>query len=164
MPRLLRKRASTAEVRYLSGFLAHIRSLDGLTQAVQEAKVQFQELETRGCKVENATQAVQALRNRQLCFAHWIYLEATLFAVKSGVGSRGSAMVQDDAGTRAHPQLDKAQWSFAEEKAAFKDEVQETVFDEGEAVSRWVKVRPIPESNLWFETAWADFRAGKIYK
>ena len=143
---------------------AHIRSLDGLKAAVKAAKAQVAELEEQGCKVENATQAVQALRNRQLCFAHWMYLEATLYQVKSGVGSRGSAMVQDAGGKRAHKQLDKAQWSFAAEDPDFKEKVQETVLKDGKVKNRWVKVRPIPESNLWFETAWADYRAGKIYK
>ena len=106
----------------------------------------------------------EALRNRQLCFAHWMYLEAALFAVKSGVGSRGSAMVRDETGKRAHRQLDKVQWSFAEEDVSFREKVQETVFKDGKARNRWVACRPIPDSNLWFETAWADYRAGNIYK
>lgn len=143
---------------------AHIRSLDGLKAAVKAAKVQVAALEDKGCKVENATQAVQALRNRQLCFAHWMYLEAALYQVKSGVGSRGSVMVQDAGGTRAHRQLDKIRWSFAVEDPDFKQKVQETVLKDGKVKNRWVKCRPIPDSNLWFETAWADYRAGRIYK
>jgi succinate dehydrogenase/fumarate reductase flavoprotein subunit len=51
---------------------ACFRSLDSLKKAVKEAKAQLAELEINGCKMENAAQAVQALRNRQLCFAHWI--------------------------------------------------------------------------------------------
>ncbi len=143
---------------------AHIRSLEGLKKAVKEAKAQVDALEEQGCKVENATQAVQALRNRQLCFAHWVYLAATLHHVKSGVGSRGSAMVRDPSGQRAHKQLAKDEWSFLPENEAFQDKVQETVVANGKIKNRWVKRRPIPESNLWFETAWADYRAGKIYK
>jgi succinate dehydrogenase/fumarate reductase flavoprotein subunit len=148
----------------MSKFGAHIRSLENLKRAVKEAKAQLTELEEKGCKVENAMQAVQALRNRQLCFAHWMYLEATFFQVKSGVGSRGSSMVQDEAGSPAHPQLDKEMWSFAAEDESFKGKVQESVVKDGKVKSRWVNVRPIPESNLWFETAWAEFRAGKIYR
>lgn len=143
---------------------AHIRSLDGLKQAVKEAKAQVDALEAQGCKVENATQAVQALRNRQLCFAHWVYLAATLHHVKSGVGSRGSAMVRDAAGQWAHKQLAKDEWSFLPENETFRDKVQETVVVDGKIRNRWVKRRAIPESNLWFETAWAEYRAGKIYK
>lgn len=147
----------------MSTFGAHIRSESGLTQAVKEAKKQFQTLEESGCRVENSTQAVQAFRNRQLCFSHWMYLEATLYAVKSGVGSRGSAMVQDAEGKPAHQKLDAAQWSFAGEDASFKEKVQETVLEDGIVKSGWVSRRPIPARNLWFETAWADYRAGKIY-
>ena len=143
---------------------AHIRSLDGLKKAVKEAKAQLDALEANGCKAGNAVEAVQAFRNRQLCFAHWIYLEATLYHVKSGVGSRGSAMVRDAAGQRAHEQLDAAEWSFLPENTEFRAKVQETVVEGGKVKNSWVKCRPIPESNLWFETAWADYRNGKIYK
>jgi succinate dehydrogenase/fumarate reductase flavoprotein subunit len=158
-------RAERAELQErMSRFGAHIRSLEGLKSAVKEAKAQLLRLEEQGCSVSSAGQAVQALRNRQLCFAHWMYLDATLHQVKSGVGSRGSAMVQDTAGKRAHRQLDKEEWSFAVEDPEFRAKVQETVLKDGKVKSRWVKCRPVPESNLWFETAWADYRAGKIYK
>lgn len=143
---------------------AHIRSLDGLKKAAKEAKAQFDALEANGCKVGNAVEAVQAFRNRQLCFAHWIYLEATLYHVKSGVGSRGSAMVRDASGQRAHEQLDAAEWSFLPENMDFRAKVQETVVEDGKVKQCWVKCRPIPESNLWFETAWADYRKGNIYQ
>jgi succinate dehydrogenase/fumarate reductase flavoprotein subunit len=142
---------------------AHIRSLDGLKRAAKEAKAQVDALEEQGCKAGNAVEKVQAFRNRQLCFAHWVYLEAVLYHVKSGVGSRGSAMVRDVAGQRAHEQLAADEWSFLPENTDFRAKVQETVVEEGKIKHRWVNCRPIPESNLWFETAWADFREGKIY-
>lgn len=158
-------RAARAELQArMSKAGAHIRSLDGLKQAVKEAKSQIDALESQGCKVSNAVEAVQALRNRQLCFAHWVYLAATLYHVKSGVGSRGSAMVRDASGQRAHKQLDATEWSFLPENETFRAKVQETVVSNGNVKHRWVKRRPIPESNLWFETAWADFRKGEIYK
>jgi hypothetical protein len=28
---------------------------------------------------------------------------------------------------------------------------------------RWAPRRPIPESDAWFETAWANYREGEIY-
>ncbi len=96
---------------------------------------------------------VHALNNRQLCLAQLIYLEAILFQLESGVGSRGSGMVQGSGGVRIHPRLDAEDWSFIPEDAGFRDKVQ----------NRWVDRRPIPESKLWFETAWAEFRDGRIY-
>jgi hypothetical protein len=73
-------------------------------------------------------------------------------------------MVRDASGQRAHEQLDAAEWSFLPENTDFRAKVQETVVEDGKVKQSWVKCRPIPESNLWFETAWADFRAGKIYE
>jgi succinate dehydrogenase/fumarate reductase flavoprotein subunit len=143
---------------------AHIRSLDELKAAVKEAKCQLDALEKRGCRASSAVEKVQVLRNRQLCFAHWVYLAAMLYHVKTGVGSRGSAMIRDASGQRAHDQLDAAEWSFLPEDVSFKAKVQETVVEDGKVKNRWVKCRPIPESNLWFETAWADYRSGKIYR
>jgi len=143
---------------------AHIRSLDELKVAVKEAKAQVDALEEQGCKAGHAVEKVQALRNRQLCYAHWVYLVATLYQIKSGVGSRGSAMVRDASGRRAHRQLSKDEWCFLPEDPAFKEKVQETVVKDGKIKNRWVKCRPIPESNLWFETAWADYRNGEIYR
>jgi hypothetical protein len=143
---------------------AHIRSLDGLKNAAKDAKAQVAALEEQGCKVGNAVEAVQAFRNRQLCFAHWLYLEAALYHVKSGVGSRGSAMVRDVAGQRAHEQLAASEWSFLPEDTDFRAKVQETSVTDGKVKNRWVNCRPIPDSDLWFETAWADFQNGRIYE
>jgi len=42
--------------------------------------------------------------------------------------------------------------------------VQETVLTPDRRVeNRWVPRRPIPSTDTWFETAWAAFRAGRIY-
>ncbi len=140
---------------------AHIRSLRPLKKAVRKARAQVDRIEAEGCRATTAKEKIEALRNRQLCYAHWVYLEATLYQVKSGVGSRGSALVLDPSGTQVHSSLGREEWSFLSENVAFKEKVQETVVDNGRLKNRWVKCRPVPESNLWFETAWADYRAGK---
>lgn len=142
---------------------SHIRSVSGLNLAVNEAREQMAFLEEQGCRVESPRAMVQALKNRQLCLAHRVYLEALLFQLESGVGSRGSALVQDPRGLAVHPALDKGSWSFVPENPDFRRKVLETVYQDGKISNRWVERRPIPESNLWFETAWADYRAGKIY-
>jgi hypothetical protein len=107
---------------------------------------------------------VEALRNRQLCFAHAVYLEAVRFAIKSGVGSRGSAIVLDKNGKKVHPQLDSS-WKIQPEDPTFRDKVQETeVAGSGRIAQKWVRRRPIPADELWFENVWADFRKGAIYR
>jgi succinate dehydrogenase/fumarate reductase flavoprotein subunit len=148
----------------MSRAAAHIRSEKGLEEALREAEKMWKDISTGGCRVENPSQAIQALRNRQLVFAHLVYINATLFQVKSGAGSRGSAMVKLPGGVVAHDMLDPNEWSFQSEDMQFRRKVLETIAaPDGSCISRWVDVRPIPESELWFENAWADYRAGKIY-
>ncbi len=74
---------------------AHVRSGKGLREAVAEAWAQWLRLEGTGCSYDGPREVREALRNRQLCFAHAVYLEAISYAVQSGVGSRGSAIVLD---------------------------------------------------------------------
>ena len=91
------------------------------------------------------------------------YLEAILFAVQSGLGSRGSAMVIDSNGVQAHGKLGD-EWKFAPENKGFRDKVLKTLATEEKGVaSQWVDRRPIPEPDSWFETTWAAFRKGDIY-
>ncbi len=142
---------------------AHIRSADDVQKAEEEAWHQYQQLEARGCTYQGPGGLAEALRNRHLCFAHAVYLSAVRFAVQSGVGSRGSAMVVDPGGTPVHPRLDD-RWRIAAEDAGFRDQVQETLArPDGSVQNTWVDRRAIPDSDLWFETAWARFRSGEIF-
>jgi len=142
---------------------AHIRSLEELPKAIEAAWAQFEWLETAGCAYETPAELAEALRNRQLCFAHAVYLEAILFALQSGVGSRGSCIVLDPEGERVHDKLSE-EWRIAPEDESFRQQVLETVATpDGKVESAWVGRRPIPEADAWFETAWASFRSGEIY-
>ena len=143
---------------------AHVRSLETLGAAVPAAWRQWRRIEARGCRYEGAEGLAEALRNRHLCFAHAVYLEAIRYALQSGVGSRGSAMVLDPAGARVHETLGEA-WRIAAEDTGFRESVLETVVQpDGSMHSAWVPRRPIPVADAWFETAWASFRSGQIYE
>jgi len=143
---------------------AHIRSLEELPQAIEEAWAQFGRLEDTGCLYGTPAELTEALRNRQLCFAHAVYLEAILFALQSGVGSRGSCIVLDPAGERVHDKLGE-EWRIALEDERFRERVLETVAaPDGKVESAWVDRRPIPVADAWFETAWASFRSGEIFE
>jgi hypothetical protein len=108
---------------------------------------------------------VEALRNRQLCFAHVVYLESILFAVENGVGSRGSAIVLDPKGDQIHERL-SSNWRIAPENVTFRERVLETVADlkASSVCCKWVPRRPIPNKDAWFETAWAQYQSGEVYR
>jgi succinate dehydrogenase/fumarate reductase flavoprotein subunit len=156
---------------------AHVRSTAEVEKAVAEAWQQFQEIERSGsglCQsgaarpdstergLAGPQELAEALRNRQLCFAHAVYLEAVRFALASGVGSRGSAIVLDPGGVQVHNRLDDS-WRIAPEEPGLRGKVQETVVAGGKVQNEWVDRRPLPESDVWFETGWARFRSGEVY-
>jgi hypothetical protein len=142
---------------------SHVRSLPRLREEVSEAWEQWERLKTRGCRFSNLENLAEGLRNLQLCFSHAVYLEAVLFSVESGVGSRGSAMVLDKNGSVPHEDLGD-EWRFAPEDPDFREKVLETVVrGEGKVENRWVDRRPLPHTEAWFETGWRAFREGEIY-
>jgi succinate dehydrogenase/fumarate reductase flavoprotein subunit len=142
---------------------AHIRSAGELKKAVREAWEQWDRIENSGCSYSGPHELAEALRNRQLCFTHAVYLEAVLFAVESGVGSRGSAAVVDENGEQVHDKLDES-WRILPENQDFREKVMETTATaDGRVTNQWIQRRPIPETESWFETAWARFRNGAIY-
>ena len=102
------------------------------------------------------------MRTRQLCYAHAVYIEAVHFAVQSGLGSRGSAMVVDPAGAAVHDRLEQ-RWRMAAENSIFRQKVLSTTPVGDTVQNAWVERRPIPQSDLWFETVWSKFRNGEIY-
>ena len=138
---------------------AHIRSLAELRAVVPEAWAQYR----RAAKGVDPANLTESLRNRQLCFAHAVYLKALLFALESGVGSRGSSIAVDPQGVPIHAALGDA-WRIIPEDEAFREKVLETVAaPDGTVTSAWVLRRPLPKPDAWFETAWAKFRDGEIY-
>lgn len=149
--------------RRMTSAAAHIRRADDLRLAVAEAWEQYRKMETETIDFDQASDLAEMLRNRQLCFAHAVYLEAVLAAVESGVGSRGSALVLTSDGQAIHPALGP-EWRFQPEAPEFREQVLETVVgDDGKVVNRRRARRPIPSCDGWFENAWADYRNGNIY-
>ena len=142
---------------------AHIRRPERLRTAAAEAWAQWRRV-AAGASFADPRDLAEALTTRQLCFAHAVYLEAIRFAVESGVGSRGSALVVDGRSVPVHRALGD-EWRFVPEDPAFRTKVLETEAEPAGLVrNRWVERRPLPQTDEWFETAWAAFREGQIYQ
>jgi len=72
-------------------------------------------------------------------------------------------MVLDKDGVLPHESRADT-WRFAPEDPAFRERVLETVAKGDRRVeSHWVKCRPVPYTEAWFETKWRAFRNGEIY-
>lgn len=143
---------------------AHIRSLDGLVSELPNARKLVDELAYHGCHCTNKTDLRQTFKVRHLAFAHMAYLDAIRCMLENKVGSRGSSIVMDPNGVKVHEQLDE-RWKIQPEDPSFKTKVLTTQFDGDRSIHQeWEDVRPIPETDGWFETTWAAFRNGEIYE
>ena len=142
---------------------AHIRSSAVLSTAVTDARSQWRRLQEEGSRIHCFRDLVEGLRNLQLCYAHLVYLNAIHYAVESGLGSRGSALVLGKNGESANERLDD-QWQFAPENTEFRQKILRTTpLIDGGINNEWQTCRPLPLSDIWFETAWAAFRNKDIY-
>lgn len=142
---------------------AHIRSMDALTSELAYAKQLVDQLMEFGCHCSNADDLRNIFRVRQLAFAHLIYLDAIHFMLEKKVGSRGSSIVMDSKGVKVHDQLDDS-WKIQPEDPSFRTKILVTqIVEDGSILHKWEDVRPIPQTDAWFETTWAAFCNGEIY-
>ncbi len=104
----------------------------------------------------NARECAEALRTRQLAFAHLVYLKA-IEAQISRAGSRGGAIVIDSAGEPIAPCLGE-EWRMAPEKTEARNEVAICRAEpSGKVVVRHEPCRPIPTDVGWFEKVWSEY-------
>jgi len=149
----------------MSGCGAAIRDPERVRRAVEEAWALYARMR-KELKVRSAKDLAAAFRNLDLGLTHALYLEAIHEYLSRGGRSRGSYLVLDPAGTKACPELGE-EWRFSlNPRPAFVDQkILEVSLDErGRAVKRWVKIRPIPREDSWFENIWEAFREGRTIR
>jgi len=153
-----------AEIQHrMSGCGAIIRAPD----AVETEKVRAFELMKRArreLRVPSPRGLPGAFKALDLALTSAVYLEAIAEYLERGGKSRGSYLVPDASGAPAHPRLGP-EWSFS--LAAPDDFVSSRILEirmdgRGRIRKAWVPVRPVPSPDVWFESVWADWRAGRI--
>lgn len=145
----------------MSAFGAAIRKKEELKAAVADAKSQYERILKFGCRFNPSVphDAADAASNVQLCFAHWVYLESILFALESGVGSRGSALI-------LAPESSADNVEKVPEDVSFREKVLQTKWNpiSQQVENAWIPRRPIPQKETWFESDWAKFRDGSVFE
>jgi succinate dehydrogenase/fumarate reductase flavoprotein subunit len=142
---------------------AQIRSKADLEKNLIEAEELTSEIFTNGCQFSGERELKHAFRIRQLSYSHLIYLKAINQNLENNVGSRGSSIVLDPTGEQVHPQLGD-QWRILPENESFRKKILETWSKNiDEVFNEWVETIPIPETDAWFETTWAEYSNRTIY-
>ena len=149
----------------MSAHGAFIRSEAGVTQALNEAKLLAGKLEAQGMRLANRKQLPIAIQNTNLCLTHIAYLETLKTLITRGGGSRGAFMVLDDDGDLTVDTRKGQCLRHRSENLAMRDEILETELNSnGDFDVQPVPVRPLPEDDSRYETAWSEWRDGTIFR
>ncbi|HEX9973966.1 MAG TPA: oxidoreductase, partial [bacterium] len=158
-----RMRSEIQERMSASG--AHIRSLEKVKQAIQQAWDLYSKMK-KEMRVASAKELPAAFRNLDLCLTHALYLEAISEYLEKGGQSRGSYLVMDPAGKKPCDQLgDEWRFSLNQEADFVNQKILEIWLDEHFNVKKqWVDVRPIPHEDSWFENVWNEHLRDNVVK
>ncbi|MGQ9732433.1 MAG: FAD-binding protein [Candidatus Zipacnadales bacterium] len=142
-----------------------VRSVQGVAQAVAEARAQWQKVRAKGIKAKSPEDLPTAIQNEHLCLTQLCFLETIHALIQRGGGSRGAYMILDEEGDRWVESKRGQELPHRSENEAMRKEILETrVNEKGEVEVYAVAVRPLPEDDSWYETTWREWQEGKIYQ
>ena len=140
---------------------AHIRSLEGARQGAKEARKMLLSLGDT-TSISSIAELPHAYKNYDLLLTQYVYLSAIADYIEKGGKSRGSYLVYDDKGTLPVDGLPE-KFRFSLDNGKLDGLIQEVTYKDGQVSFEWVKVRPIPSEEDWFENIWNDYRRGAIF-
>ena len=149
----------------------HIREINDAKKALAEAIKLYKEIKKNGLKLNNPKQLSAAVQASHLSLASVGYLKGIVELLSQGSGSRGSHLVLSEDGLQIHSDvIDKATGrplKFKPENQQLRNSILRIEFDKkAEDLFRCenINIRPAPAERKAFESAWQDYREGKIYK
>jgi succinate dehydrogenase/fumarate reductase flavoprotein subunit len=155
--------SSLREIQHrMSSFGGIIRKKSDLDIAVKSAKARLDSLK-RDLSSSNVMELGNAFRLIDLCLTHYLYLEAIKRYIGAGGRSRGSYLVIDEKGY--HPEgIPENDWNFSvcNYDKEIENSIVEIRYNDKKIESKVVKIRPIPEQELWFETVWKKYLEDKL--
>ncbi|MGW8256216.1 MAG: FAD-binding protein [Thermoguttaceae bacterium] len=149
----------------------HIRRLSDAQTALAEAVQLCREIDRRGFGARTFKEVIAAIQARHLSLAGAAYLKAIVALLEQDGGSRGSHLVLDDNGIQIHPAVIDPYTGkplrYKIENPELRKQILQIVYDSGSDdlfVCRNVAPRSIDNLPIAFESAWKDFRDGKIFR
>ena len=137
--------------RRMSACAAFLRNPEEIARAMADCRAELAAF-PQDYRIQDAHFLYEAYINRDILITQLVYLGAIRDYIADGGKSRGSYLVTDgDAGAAlsAAPELDHRHADFVQNTQLSED---------GTVTSFFEPVRPLPESEQWFETVWNRYR------
>jgi len=148
----------------------HVRELGDAKRALGEALALCEAIEGKGFAVKDPATLPAAVRAEHLARTSAAYLKAIVALLAAGGGSRGSHLVLSDDGVEVHPAVRDPKTGrpvrFRPENEALRDSILCVRYRPGlpeRFECRAVPPRPVPRHDRAFESAWRDFREGRVF-
>ena len=160
------------QIQYrMTTYGGHIRNLDQVKKALAQAIELYKTIQNNGLKLENSKDIITAIQAGHLALASAAYLKAILELLKADSGSRGSHLILTEDGVEIHPDIKEPTSGkplrFKPENEQLRNSILRIQFDDTAEDMFGFKnspLRPVPTERTVFESAWSDYRKGKIYK
>lgn len=148
----------------------HIREIGDAKASLHEAVQLCRRIRDEGLVAKDSRALIAAIQAEHLALISVAYLKAIVELLARDAGSRGSYLVLSPDGTGIHPDVVNKRTgqplTFKPENEALRDSILRTEYDEAAAdlfTCTTVAPRPAPSDRRAFESAWQDYREGKIY-
>jgi len=148
----------------------HMRELNDVRSALAEAVKLHKDIQQQGFKLEDAKSIITAIQAQHLALSSIAYLKAIVELLEQGGGSRGSYLVLADDGVEIHPDITNKTTGqtlkFKPEQEQLRNSILQIEYDPAETDffrCKNIEPRPAQTPSKAFESAWQDYREGKIY-
>jgi succinate dehydrogenase/fumarate reductase flavoprotein subunit len=138
----------------MSGFAGIVRKRASVEIAARQAADILNNIDTQ-LSASGTEEVAKAFQLMDLCLTHYIYIEAIKEYIENGGRSRGSYLVTEKNGF--HPEgIPENEWNFTicRYDRDIENKILEISYREGVIKKELVKVKPIPDQELWFEKVW----------
>lgn len=151
----LRQAWQNAQAR-MSRVGAAFRNGENIVRAIDEVRQERDEF-SRRIQVDHPNQLYRVFRFSDMLLTQQMYLTAMADYLQVHGLSRGSALYTDADGIHPHPALPEM-FTYRLDDGSRADQVQEIRLEHGIPMTRWRRVRPIPQEDDFFENVWRQYR------
>ena len=153
----LRKRMSRAG--------AHVRNLAKIAEISEECRRELAQFPAGIC-LSSVRDLPDAFRYYDMLITQNMFLSAIREYIQKGGQSRGSYLVSNDKGKLPATGLaDVFRYQLADDTLmGYICEARLDFEKDWGCTFAWIPVRPIPQEDDWFETLWADYRSGNLWR
>ncbi|WP_461207277.1 oxidoreductase [Clostridium sp. DL1XJH146] len=143
---------------------AFIRKYSQVVEAKEQTAISLENM-LNDTNLSSIYELPHFFKNYDILICQYAFFSAIEEYIKNNGQSRGSYIVENLNGSKSMD-IGKEEFRYSIDKD-LSSKLCETLIDIDNLVIKtrhqWVDVRPIPQSDNWFESAWQEFRENKIF-